>query len=223
MTSSGERPAPTGLFDMAAAAMTVVDNLNDAVVIVDDEGRILYLNRSIERMLEWDPAALLGQPVSVLVPERLRAAHQAGFDRFLGTRTPTILGQPTRLPALTASGNEHLVELVLTSLALPDGTIVIAAALRDVADRIDLERQSALANQLLQVLTRDLTMPELVQETIAALGRSLDMPAAAFWAPSPDGGTLRCEAFWRRPGEGEALEAASWRLHVRPGEGLAGR
>jgi PAS domain S-box-containing protein len=213
----------TGVFDMATTAMTLLDALNDAVLVLDVEGRIVYVNRAIERVLEWPPDDLLGQPVTILIPEALRQAHLTGFQRYMRTGRRRLFGQPLRIPALTGSGGERLVELVLSSLELPDGSRLVAAAMRDVAERLDLERQSALANQLLQVFTRDLTGPELIEETIAALGRALDMPAAAFWAPVAQRRTLRCEAFWRESGLGSALEEVSRELHLEPGQGLPGR
>jgi PAS domain-containing protein len=52
----------------------ILEAASDAVVSVDAEQRILSCNRAGEEMFEYAADDLVGRPLSVLLPERLRAA-----------------------------------------------------------------------------------------------------------------------------------------------------
>ena len=62
----------------------------------DGEGRILFANRQVEVLLDYDRADLLGQPVEMLLPEALRRAHhghRAGFAARPSVRAMGANGQ----------------------------------------------------------------------------------------------------------------------------------
>jgi phosphoserine phosphatase RsbU/P len=212
------------LAEPAHPALQVLGRLSDAVIVAGVDNRIVYANAAVTDLLGWALDDLLGQPVAVIVPERLRAVHIAGFERYRRTAEGNIIGQPTRVPALTSTGEERLIELVLSPLEVGEEPQHIAATLRDVGDRVDLERQSAVASRLLGVFARDLPEPELVPAVLKALGRALEMTATAFWVPADDDEQLVCRAFWHRPNEaGALLRDASGSTSFRRGEGLPGR
>ena len=55
----------------------------DAVIIVEDQGRVLYANPAVERLLGWDVRSLFGAPFTTLVPERKRPNYLAHFNELL--------------------------------------------------------------------------------------------------------------------------------------------
>jgi sigma-B regulation protein RsbU (phosphoserine phosphatase) len=69
----------------ALAGSALLEALPDMVVVADPHGRITYVNRAVSTLLGHDPAALLGQSLTVLMPERLRAGHGTGFARYAAT------------------------------------------------------------------------------------------------------------------------------------------
>lgn len=200
----------------------MLDALIDAVVVADADNRIVYSNPGVEDLLGWQPQDLIGQRAEILVPQRLRQMHSNGVERYLRTGIGHIVGRPTRVPALTRSGEERLIELVLSPLVLTEDRPAVAATLRDVGERVDLERQSAVATHLLGVFGRDLAEPDLIAAVLEALGRSLEMVVAAFWSPSRED-QLVCRAIWHAPPAGKRLAAVSGSLPLQRGEGLPGR
>ncbi len=55
----------------------------DAIVIVDQEGRIVLVNRQAEQLFGYERQELLGQEIEILIPERLRAVHRRHRTSYL--------------------------------------------------------------------------------------------------------------------------------------------
>src|SRR5512141_656318 len=92
----------------------VLDVLADATVATDEGGLILFVNRAGTALLGWPREDLVGAPISRIMPDRMRAAHEAGLRRYATTHVPRIFGRPVRLPALRRDGTEIDIELTLT-------------------------------------------------------------------------------------------------------------
>jgi PAS domain S-box-containing protein len=110
----------------------------DAMVGVDESGRIVFVNRQVQRMFGYTAAELVGERVEVLVPERFRAAHvthRAGY--FADPRTRPM-GASTSLLGLRRDGTEFPADISLSSIDTGTGTLAIAA-IRDITSRRSAE------------------------------------------------------------------------------------
>src|SRR5205823_5447934 len=67
---------------------TLVEAIPDALVISDQDGRIRLVNAQTERLFGYRREELIGQPIELLVPERLRAGHPALRQRY--HRDPSV-------------------------------------------------------------------------------------------------------------------------------------
>jgi PAS domain S-box-containing protein len=211
----------------------VLDGLADLVVVADLDNRIVYANPAVERLLGRKPEELQGQRLSVLVPERLRAAHEAGMARYARTGAAKLMGRPVRVPALHRDGSERDVELTLARLEGGAGEPLVIATLRDLSDRVELERQRyeqrllAAQYEVMLALSRAVSEREAAGGVLEALGRSLGWRTGNFLAVERAGegpGELRLLAHWQHP-EAQLLgfEAATRRRSFALGEGLPGR
>ena len=70
----------------------VAENASDGVINADSEGRITYFNAAAERMFGYPAAEVLGRPLTVLMPERFAAAHEAALRRVAAGGERRILG-----------------------------------------------------------------------------------------------------------------------------------
>jgi PAS domain S-box-containing protein len=106
----------------------------DAIVTADHRGRITYVNHATEALFGRSAVALLGQPLTMLMPERLREAHTQGIARYLKTRQPRVIGRTLEMPALRSDGTEIAIELSIATWAAR-GEISFAAIIRDISER----------------------------------------------------------------------------------------
>jgi hypothetical protein len=63
---------------------------------------------------------LLGQPLTVLMPQRFHAAHRAGVERFLATRVGRVIGHTIELAGIRKNGEEFPVELSLAAVPVEE-------------------------------------------------------------------------------------------------------
>ena len=68
-----------------AELRALFDAAVDAIVVIDDVGRILTFNRAAERVFGRDAEATLGKPVELLMPEPHRTLHTTYMRRYLET------------------------------------------------------------------------------------------------------------------------------------------
>src|SRR5215467_14970743 len=78
----------------------VVETANDAVVSADESGAIQFANPATMRVFGYDPAELIGKPLTVLMPEFMRKLHENGFRRYLATGQRHVNWQGTELTGL---------------------------------------------------------------------------------------------------------------------------
>ena len=206
----------------------LLEGLPDAVVVADGSGRILHANPAVHTLLGRRPEDLTGASLTVLMPQRLRQEHVAGFERFFVTREPRLVGSTVQVPALHADGREVSVDLTLSVLNRNGRTLVIGA-LRDARPQLLLERQLEVSRYLEATLHVTQTLglapdaDEAFEQLLPTLCERLDWDAASLWVPSGTTGTLRCAGLWNAPGEEvPALHAASLGRTFGPGEGLPG-
>jgi PAS domain S-box-containing protein len=119
----------------------LLETAPDAMVIVDDAGRIALVNAQTEKLLGYTREDLFGREVEVLVPDRFRAGHVRRRNRFLAQPTTRPMGAGLELYALRKDGSELPVEISLSPLETEEGTLV-SAAVRDVTERRRAEEMS---------------------------------------------------------------------------------
>jgi sigma-B regulation protein RsbU (phosphoserine phosphatase) len=218
-------PGPT------LAPPALLEALPDAVVVADRHGRIAYVNPAIERLLGYGVVDLVGRPLEVLMPSRLRGGHEAGFARFLATGEGQLVGATTQVPALHADGHEVAIDLTLSRMepipGMPEEAVAVAV-LRDASTTILLERQFQVSRYLAATLRVTAALTEApdadaaFDRLLATLCAELDWDAATLWQPQP-GGLLTYAGTWAAPGQTpQALEAATTGRGFTRGQGLPG-
>jgi PAS domain S-box-containing protein len=113
----------------------------EAIVTMDEQGRIVDFNPAAERMFGYEREDVAGEPLAdVLVPPELRTRHLAGLARFLETGRSTVLGKHLEMEALRADGERLPIELTITHVPMPGATL-FTGFIRDVTERRQAEDQ----------------------------------------------------------------------------------
>jgi PAS domain S-box-containing protein/diguanylate cyclase (GGDEF)-like protein len=91
----------------------------DAVIVTDEEGRVIQLNRAAAALFGFEPSAMVGRRVGDLfVPPELRERHLGGIGRHRRGRAGRLIGRPIATEALRADGSRFPLELTLSRIPL---------------------------------------------------------------------------------------------------------
>ena len=176
LTSLGRQVGQfAAVHDSEARKRAMLDAALDAVITIDNDGRIVEVNAAIGDLFGHDPEAIVGHELgAVLVPEHLRERHRQGLARGHGA----LLGKRVEITALHADGREIPVELTITRIGVP-GPPMYTGYVRDITDRLEHERELkasrarivAAADEARRRLERDLH--DGAQNRLLAVGLEL--------------------------------------------------
>lgn len=114
----------------------------DAILICDPTGIVRYWNAAAERVFGFGAAEAVGASMELIIPERLRAKHWAGWKQTMRTGfTHFSEGQLLAVPAITKDGRRISIEFSIQLVKGADNRIEwVVAIIRDVTDRYGREK-----------------------------------------------------------------------------------
>lgn len=112
----------------------LVDSLPDALIVVDENRRIVLVNAQAELLFGYHRSELLGDSIETLVPEPLRERHVQHIEGYVADPRTRPMGGHLSLRALHKSGREIPVQINLSPLQAPEGLFVSAVIRRKVAE-----------------------------------------------------------------------------------------
>ncbi|MCK6447280.1 MAG: PAS domain S-box protein [Planctomycetes bacterium] len=127
-----------------------VESSPNGMVMMDRAGRIVLVNREIERMFGYERAALLGRAIEVLVPERFREAHPSFRATYFEHPSKRSMGVGRDLFGLRADGAEFPVEIGLNPVETDDGIFVLGSVVDISARKVAERERRNLEEQLRQ-------------------------------------------------------------------------
>ena len=126
-----------------------IESAPSGLLMSDAEGRIVLVNKEIERLFGYAREELLGQPIERLIPERFRGSHPGSRAEFRADPRVRAMGAGRDLFGLRKDGTDVPIEIGLTPLATADGMFVLAAVV-DISERKRLEEEQRVLNERLR-------------------------------------------------------------------------
>jgi len=140
-----------------AHTRAMLDSSLDAIIMIDQEGRVVEWNAAAEQTFKYTRSEALGRPMAeLIIPESLRASHLAGLARHLRTGEAKILGRRVEMPARRADGSEFPVELTVVRVSLP-GKPLFTGFVRDLSERRRAEEALRISDERLRLLAESST------------------------------------------------------------------
>src|SRR5574341_55445 len=189
------------LFSLLPIARDVViENLSDALMVLDAEDRILDINAAAPRLLGRPDSAVIGRTVAEALPNRL-----ALIERY--RNVPEAQAEIV-LDNLDGPGTVRFYELRIQPIQGRDGAMLgRTVLLHDMTQRKRLERQlsdqlqeSLLVNNVLAAANSSLDIVTIMETICRELAGALDLPQAAVAAFDDEQKTMQVIAEYVGPG-----------------------
>lgn len=128
------------------SARDVLEAAPDALVVVNEAGEIVQLNRATADLFGYSREELLGKSIEILIPERYRAAHARHRSSYHQDLRRRPMGAGLDLFGVRKDGTEFPAEINLSPLSAAGGTLAVAA-IRDISARQRLEAERTVVTR----------------------------------------------------------------------------
>lgn len=143
------RPDTASQHDSARQLSAIVDNAIDTIISISTDGSIRSANAATERVFGYSRDELIGQNVSMLMPEPFSSEHDGYIANFLNTGEAKIIGIGRDVAGKHKDGRELPLELGVTESAA-NGERTFIGVLRDISERRDAEVRLRTSEQRFQ-------------------------------------------------------------------------
>jgi PAS domain S-box-containing protein len=134
-----------------------VEACPSGMVMIDRDSKIVMVNTEIENQFSYAREELIGQPVDILVPERLRAQHARHRHNFIPNSETRRMGAGRELFGRRKDGTEFSVEVGLSPIRSGDHlfvlAVIVAISQRKHMERLKEEFVSTVSHELRTPLT----------------------------------------------------------------------
>jgi phosphoserine phosphatase RsbU/P len=137
---AGQRDAKKAVLESELRYRLLWETCPDAVVLMDTSGKIHFANPAVKDVFGYPPDEIIGHSLGQLLPERLRSAPLAGFERYLNAEVTKVNLRAVETAGLRKDGTEIPIEVSFSDLVL-HGERRFVGFIRDISERKRAERE----------------------------------------------------------------------------------
>jgi len=136
--------------DALRRVQAISDNVMEAIITIDEAGIIASVNQATERMFGWNSEEMVGNNVSMLMPEPYHTAHDGYLASYMAGEKPgRVIGQEREVEAVCRDGRIFPITLGVSEIML-DGQRMFIGVVRDISERKQAEQKDRENARLLQ-------------------------------------------------------------------------
>lgn len=178
---------------------TLLEAAPQAILVTDDEGKMVITNAMVEKLYGYERNELIGQPVEILIPLRFHEKHILHRAEYMKSPRSRQMGSDLELYSIRKDGNEFPVEVSLSYIRV-DGKSYVMSFITDITDRKQME--------------------DILRDSEANYRRLFEEDLTGNFIMTPDGNLLTCNLSFARifgfASVEEAKEANFFSLHSDP-------
>ena len=118
---------------------TILESVVDALITIDEKGNIESANPATQTMFGYTNDEIVGQNVSILMPEPYRHEHDSYLKQYSETGIARILGTGRELEARRSDGSVFPIDLSVSEMTI-GGTKKFTGMIKDISKRKNAER-----------------------------------------------------------------------------------
>lgn len=157
-----------------ALLQSILDTVPDALVVIDERGRIQSFSSAAERLFGFSRNEAVGQNVTMLMPSPYREEHDGYLQRYRSTGERRIIGVGRVVVGQRKDGSTFPMELSVGEVTLP-GARRFTGFVRDLTQRQERERR---VHELQAELAHVSRLNDLGQ-MVSALAHEVNQPLTA--------------------------------------------
>lgn len=128
------------IIDQGLWTQAILDNVDDAIFSIDEQGIIQSANRAAERTFGYRAERLKGSNINRIMPEPHRSKHDDHIERYLRSGEAGVMGTPRELEAQRKDGSVFPIELRVSRITMNERQYFIGVV-RDISQRKHSEEQ----------------------------------------------------------------------------------
>ena len=145
------KQAEAALRDSELKFRAIAQSASDAIIAADGQGKITFWNKGAQNIFGYTETEMVGQPLTDLMPDRYKTAHQNGMKRFQSTGEAHIMGQKVEFEGRRKDDHEFPLELSLNTW-MTGGDPFFSGIIHDITERKQAEKVMAEQDNLLRTL-----------------------------------------------------------------------
>lgn len=157
----------------------------DAIICIDENQTITLFNDGAENIFGWTADEVIGKPLEMLLPERVRDVHRTHIARFRESpERARKMGQRQEISGIRKNGEEFPAEAAIAKVSMGDA-VVFSVVLRDITEQVELQKRLQRAvsarDEIAGVVAHDLRNPvsavKMLSSALLGWAETRELPA----------------------------------------------